>query len=861
MASQTHSGGTATSVAQQQQGVTQQQLQIQQPTTTATLQGTHQTGGQNQMQPLQVIHQSLQNQTLMPQQFYNTQGQLLMPGNIAFHPGLNPQIQQAQLAPSIQVIAAGKTLQPNQLSTPYSFNTSYTIPTSAANNQAYIIGQLNSQQQLSSILQQQQQTKPGEMQKLEMYCFHRTCNTAADWNDSANTCPDYVAIPQFLNQNSILIRGTQPDQMFIQQQQPLQNNTNTHQHFTMPLTTTQLPATSISSATTMEFNRPRQLCSLNPHYRFNHSLRKTKVEISNISHNRTAAAATATTTTTASKSTAPAATTTVATAVTANGSSATTNSNDSSRYGYISIKHVAATDFTKSTNADNSSDAPSPASAKTINHTSQGATQQLQPQSVTLIQQQPATQQPQPIRPNYSTAPATSTTISQQQGITTTATPQQRAKMRKPGVGRGSSNNASPTQQAKVMFPRPTIPTSISPLSAPLKPAPSSQQSVGATLTKVPISSQGPPQSVNNQPLKTINLAALHTPPTLPDATLTPLMPQSSSQGQTMQQAPQPLQVFPAPTTQLPSPNISITPAPPPLKKEEHHNENSSSQAPPPSSQQQQQNNSTQGNQHSELKSENEKENTKTETNTEESEESTGKQKLPKAMVKPQVLTHVIEGFVIQEASEPFPLGRNGDSDEPPMKKIALSGEMGKCEMCGKVDLRSKFKKNKRFCSSQCAKGMKAQQQQQQNSQQPSSVQNTTNNHYNNVNDSRKSKGKKWGESGESELTDETSSSVGEPSLMSPSTEQVDEEPKVNPVKWNVSEVVDFVRSLPGCAEYADDFALQEIDGQALMLLKEDHLMSAMGMKLGPALKLCAKIELIKAGMSSANGDGNQSKA
>ncbi|KAK9736918.1 hypothetical protein QE152_g11156 [Popillia japonica] len=28
----------------------------------------------------------------------------------------------------------------------------------------------------------------------------------------------------------------------------------------------------------------------------------------------------------------------------------------------------------------------------------------------------------------------------------------------------------------------------------------------------------------------------------------------------------------------------------------------------------------------------------------------------PKAMVKPQVLTHVIEGFVIQESSEPFPV-------------------------------------------------------------------------------------------------------------------------------------------------------------------------------------------------------------
>jgi hypothetical protein len=52
----------------------------------------------------------------------------------------------------------------------------------------------------------------------------------------------------------------------------------------------------------------------------------------------------------------------------------------------------------------------------------------------------------------------------------------------------------------------------------------------------------------------------------------------------------------------------------------------------------------------------------------------------PKAMVKPQVLTHVIEDFVIQESSEPFPVTRSAllgdlkptqssndkESDEPP---------------------------------------------------------------------------------------------------------------------------------------------------------------------------------------------------
>lgn len=55
----------------------------------------------------------------------------------------------------------------------------------------------------------------------------------------------------------------------------------------------------------------------------------------------------------------------------------------------------------------------------------------------------------------------------------------------------------------------------------------------------------------------------------------------------------------------------------------------------------------------------------------------------PKAMVKPQVLTHVIEDFVIQESSEPFPVTKGAllgefkaaqtidkDSDEPPSELI-----------------------------------------------------------------------------------------------------------------------------------------------------------------------------------------------
>lgn len=55
-----------------------------------------------------------------------------------------------------------------------------------------------------------------------------------------------------------------------------------------------------------------------------------------------------------------------------------------------------------------------------------------------------------------------------------------------------------------------------------------------------------------------------------------------------------------------------------------------------------------------------------------------------------------------------------------------------------------------------------------------------------------------------------------------------------------------FIQKLLGCDNYSLQFTSQEIDGQALMLLNEDHLMKTMNMKLGPALKICAKIRHLK---------------
>ncbi|XP_016058492.1 PREDICTED: polyhomeotic-like protein 3 isoform X8 [Miniopterus natalensis] len=120
--------------------------------------------------------------------------------------------------------------------------------------------------------------------------------------------------------------------------------------------------------------------------------------------------------------------------------------------------------------------------------------------------------------------------------------------------------------------------------------------------------------------------------------------------------------------------------------------------------------------------------------------------KPPQAIVKPQILTHVIEGFVIQEGLEPFPVSRSSLLIEQPVKKRPLldnqvinsvcvqpelqnntkhadnssdtdvedmiaeetleemDSELLKCEFCGKMGYANEFLRSKRFCTMSCAK-------------------------------------------------------------------------------------------------------------------------------------------------------------
>ncbi|CAH6778272.1 sex comb on midleg-like protein 4 [Phodopus roborovskii] len=69
-----------------------------------------------------------------------------------------------------------------------------------------------------------------------------------------------------------------------------------------------------------------------------------------------------------------------------------------------------------------------------------------------------------------------------------------------------------------------------------------------------------------------------------------------------------------------------------------------------------------------------------------------------------------------------------------------------------------------------------------------------------------------------------------------------------NPSTWTVEDVVRFVKDADPQAlgPHVELFRKHEIDGNALLLLRSDMIMKYLGLKLGPALKLCYHIDKLK---------------
>ncbi|CAL9704587.1 unnamed protein product [Knipowitschia caucasica] len=310
-----------------------------------------------------------------------------------------------------------------------------------------------------------------------------------------------------------------------------------------------------------------------------------------------------------------------------------------------------------------------------------------------------------------------------------------------------------------------------------------------------------------------------------------------------------------------------------------------------------------------------------------------GESKPPQAIVKPQVLTHVIEGFVIQEGAEPFPVcverlpilidsptkhdqQLSSDPDKSPVSNAGNSDsepeDVGPpekeqepkltCEYCGWVDFAFTFKGSRRFCSTPCAKRYNVgcskrvglfhpdrsksrwrrrppgrpplDAKKRKLSPAPKQTQggSVSSPHASQPSQEESSPCSDMSsfEEAPSPLSAASSGPLPPAAAQAPAPPTVHRQPSRNlepepssspsrdaqapiqssgpndPTKWNVREVYNFIRSLPGCQEIAEEFRSQEIDGQALLLLKEDHLMSTMNIKLGPALKIFARINSLK---------------
>lgn len=67
-----------------------------------------------------------------------------------------------------------------------------------------------------------------------------------------------------------------------------------------------------------------------------------------------------------------------------------------------------------------------------------------------------------------------------------------------------------------------------------------------------------------------------------------------------------------------------------------------------------------------------------------------------------------------------------------------------------------------------------------------------------------------------------------------------------NPRSWTVDDVAAYIWKITGREDFAEKFRAQDINGEALFLLREDHLMTYMGIKLGPALVICSVVRSLQ---------------
>ncbi|GBM62730.1 Polyhomeotic-like protein 3 [Araneus ventricosus] len=220
------------------------------------------------------------------------------------------------------------------------------------------------------------------------------------------------------------------------------------------------------------------------------------------------------------------------------------------------------------------------------------------------------------------------------------------------------------------------------------------------------------------------------------------------------------------------------------------------------------------------------------------------------AAVKPQVLTHIINGFIIQESSEPFPVSQSPLLDSSyrvfPHKNLNLPEERENSPTVPNPENKvralrprgGRGRKRKRFRGRKRLQKQLLVEDESPNATPAEEILPASEN-----------------ELVVSYKTDEENSvpfdnSHHTPMEVDKSSDEVEllksDLSQKSPSKWTVQDVFEFIQNLPGYSDYADNFKSQEVDGQALLLLNEDHLKTAMCMKLGPAIKLLSQIRSIE---------------
>uniref|UniRef100_A0AAZ1X8A2 Polyhomeotic-like protein 3 n=1 Tax=Oreochromis aureus TaxID=47969 RepID=A0AAZ1X8A2_OREAU len=303
-----------------------------------------------------------------------------------------------------------------------------------------------------------------------------------------------------------------------------------------------------------------------------------------------------------------------------------------------------------------------------------------------------------------------------------------------------------------------------------------------------------------------------------------------------------------------------------------------------------------------------------------------------------QVLTHLVEGFVIQEGLQPFPVNRSsllvpeqvpkpqevngtngkaalpvtetikqtehstdseeeegGDTDDTGSRSGHRDRTVLHCQFCGKRGHAHNFMRSKRFCSTSCARGFNVRLTKRLRALSAGSRSEKPRPALNRAESvpgkplllrlprdlwsagQREKDGKEKAAAAEED--EDEDDMVGGGGREGEDDDGGEEDPAVAmtarmerraarrarrasapavttstptttfkpaPSQWSVEEVTAFIHTLPGCSDVAEAFRVQEIDGQALLLLTEDHLMTSMNIKLGPALKICAHINALK---------------